>query len=113
MYDIFISKSKTYRMSSLIPLSFPVFKGSENLYSQQAISSGHIATFGSFINKFESKLTKRLKSHECVALNSGTSAFHLAMVLMGIGSGDEVICSLLLFALRPIQLFILELHQFL
>ncbi|SFB41526.1 DegT/DnrJ/EryC1/StrS family aminotransferase [Algoriphagus aquimarinus] len=79
-------------MSLQIPLSFPVFKGSENLYTQQAISSGHIATFGSFINKFESKLSRRLKSHECVALNSGTSALHLAMVLLGIGAGDEVIC---------------------
>ena len=79
-------------MAFHIPLSFPVLKGNENLYTQQAISSGHIATFGQFINRFESKLSKRLKTHESVVLNSGTSALHLGMVLLGIGPGDEVIC---------------------
>ncbi|SFT46795.1 dTDP-4-amino-4,6-dideoxygalactose transaminase [Algoriphagus locisalis] len=79
-------------MAFNIPLSFPVLNGNENLYSQQAISSGHIATFGQFINRFESKLSKRLKTHEAVVLNSGTSALHLGMVLLGIGPGDEVIC---------------------
>ncbi|MEP4375228.1 MAG: aminotransferase class I/II-fold pyridoxal phosphate-dependent enzyme, partial [Algoriphagus sp.] len=79
-------------MAFHIPLSFPVFNGNENLYTQKAISSGHVATHGQFINKFECKLTKRLKTHQSVALNSGTSALHLALILMGIGPGDEVIC---------------------
>ncbi|WP_425639287.1 aminotransferase class I/II-fold pyridoxal phosphate-dependent enzyme [Algoriphagus yeomjeoni] len=79
-------------MALHIPLSFPVLNGNENLYTQQALSSGHIATFGQFINRFESKLSKRLKTHESVVLNSGTSALHLGMVLLGIGPGDEVIC---------------------
>ncbi|MEB2778485.1 aminotransferase class I/II-fold pyridoxal phosphate-dependent enzyme [Algoriphagus sp. D3-2-R+10] len=79
-------------MTLPISLSFPVFKGNENLYTQQAISSGHIATSGQFIDRFESKLSKRLRTHESVALNSGTSALHLGMVLLGIGPGDEVIC---------------------
>lgn len=79
-------------MAFNIPLSFPVLEGNENLYIQQAISSGHIATFGQFINRFESKLSIRLKTHESVVLNSGTSALHLGMVLLGIGPGDEVIC---------------------
>lgn len=79
-------------MAYNIPLSFPVLKGNENLYTQQAISSGHIATYGQFIHRFESKLSKRLKTHESVVLNSGTSALHLGMVLLGIGPGDEVIC---------------------
>lgn len=79
-------------MAIQIPLSFPVFSGNENLYTQQALNSGHIATFGQFINRFESKLSKRLRTHDTVALNSGTSALHLGMVLLGIGPGDEVIC---------------------
>ncbi|EAZ82543.1 aminotransferase class I/II-fold pyridoxal phosphate-dependent enzyme [Algoriphagus machipongonensis] len=79
-------------MAYRIPLSFPVFEGNEKLYSEQAISSGHLATYGAFIDKFETKLAKKIKSHEAVALNSGTSALHLAMVLLGIGPGDEVIC---------------------
>ncbi|WP_339881260.1 aminotransferase class I/II-fold pyridoxal phosphate-dependent enzyme [uncultured Algoriphagus sp.] len=77
---------------TLIPLSVPVFNGKENLYTHQAISSGQIATSGEFIEKFENKLSSRLKTHESVILNSGTSALHLALILLGIGPGDEVIC---------------------
>lgn len=73
-------------------LSAPIFDGNELIYSQQAISSGQLATAGSFIEKFESKLSKKLKTHQAVALNSGTSSLHLALVLLGISSGDEVIC---------------------
>lgn len=73
-------------------LSAPIFDGNEMIYSQQAISSGQLATAGSFIEKFESKLSKKLKTHQAVALNSGTSSLHLALVLLGISQGDEVIC---------------------
>jgi len=79
-------------MKNQIPLSFPVFNGNEKSYTEQAIQSGHIATFGPFINDFENKISKRIKTHQVVALNSGTSSLHLAMVLLGIESGDEVIC---------------------
>ena len=79
-------------MAYQIPLSFPVFEGNEERYTQEAIRSGHLATFGTFINKFEIGLAKRMKTHHAVALNSGTSALHLAMVLLGIKQGDEVIC---------------------
>lgn len=79
-------------MAYQIPLSFPVFDGNEERYTREAIRSGHLATFGNFINKFETSLAKRIKTHQSVAVNSGTSALHLAMVLLGIKAGDEVIC---------------------
>jgi dTDP-4-amino-4,6-dideoxygalactose transaminase len=75
-----------------LPLSSPVFNGNEKIYSERAIGSGHIATFGGFITKFEHKLSKRLKTHEVVVLNSGTSALHLALAILGVEVGDEVIC---------------------
>lgn len=80
------------RMSFKFPLSFPVFEGNEKKYSNKAIEAGHLATYGEFIPKFERKLAREMHSHQAVALNSGTSALHLAMVLLGIGPGDEVIC---------------------
>lgn len=79
-------------MAYRIPLSFPVFEGNEKCYTEQAITSGNLATFGSFINKFQNKLSKKIKTHQAIALNSGTSALHLAMVLLGVEPGDEVIC---------------------
>jgi dTDP-4-amino-4,6-dideoxygalactose transaminase len=79
-------------MTKQIPLSFPVFDGNEIQYVQHAISSGQVATNGIFINKFESKLSRKFKTHHAVALNSGTSALHLGLALLGVGEGDEVIC---------------------
>lgn len=79
-------------MSYKYPLSFPIFDGKEKFYFNKAFESGHLATYGEFIPRFEQKLARELQSHQAVALNSGTSALHLAMVLLGIGLGDEVIC---------------------
>jgi dTDP-4-amino-4,6-dideoxygalactose transaminase len=79
-------------MSFFFPLSSPIFNGNEKAYSGKAISSGNVSTFGGFINKFEQKLAKRLKTHDVVALNSGTSALHLALAILGVEPGDEVIC---------------------
>ena len=79
-------------MAYRIPLSFPVFEGNEKHYSGEVLASGNLATYGSFIDRFEKKLARKIKSHQAVALNSGTSALHLAMVLLGIGPGDEVVC---------------------
>ena len=79
-------------MSFNLPLSFPVFDGNEKKYSSQAIEAGHLATYGEFIGKFEEKLSRKVKSHQSVALNSGTSALHLSLVLLGVEAGDEVIC---------------------
>lgn len=79
-------------MKYKIPLSRHLCNGSESLYLQQAINSGDLATHGAFIKEFERLLSEKLKTHEVVALNSGTSALHLAMVLLGVGPRDEVIC---------------------
>ncbi|MCX6844372.1 MAG: DegT/DnrJ/EryC1/StrS family aminotransferase [candidate division WOR-3 bacterium] len=46
---------------------------------------------GKRVKEFEAALTKQLGVRNPVALNSGTSALHLALVLAGVGPGDEVI----------------------
>lgn len=61
-------------------------------YIQQAISRGDIATNGAFIREFEQQLEAHFNSSHVIALNSGTSAMHLALHLLGVGVGDEVIC---------------------
>jgi perosamine synthetase len=47
---------------------------------------------GNLVKEFESKLTTELGLNNVVALNSGTSSLHLALILAGINQGDEVIC---------------------
>jgi len=47
---------------------------------------------GKLVKEFENLLNKNLGLKNPVAVNSGTSALHLALILAGIKEGDEVIC---------------------
>lgn len=46
---------------------------------------------GSEVAAFEQNFAKYCGTSECIALNSGTSALHLALLAAGVGEGDEVI----------------------
>lgn len=67
-------------------------------YIQHAFDSNWISPYGENIDKFEELLTDFTGSKYCIALNSGTSALHLALLSLGIGHGDTVLCSSFTFA---------------
>ena len=46
---------------------------------------------GKYVKKFEAALSKYINAKNIILLNSGTSALHIALLLMGVKSGDEVI----------------------
>lgn len=46
---------------------------------------------GSEVTQFEEEFASYCGATECIALNSGTSALHLALLSAGVGAGDEVI----------------------
>jgi dTDP-4-amino-4,6-dideoxygalactose transaminase len=46
---------------------------------------------GSEVARFEEEFARYSGASECIALNSGTSALHLALLAAGVGAGDEVI----------------------
>ncbi len=56
----------------------------------ECLDDGHLSE-GLRVHLFEHRLYERLGLVNPVAVNSGTSALHLALVLAGVGSGDEVI----------------------
>lgn len=59
-------------------------------YVGQVLDSGHLSE-GNWVKTFEMALEKDFGMRNVVAVNSGTSALHLALVLAGVGAGDEVI----------------------
>ncbi len=63
-----------------------------------AFDSGWIAPLGPHVDAFERELAARAGVAHAAALSSGTGALHLAMVLLGVGPGDEVVTSTLTFA---------------
>jgi dTDP-4-amino-4,6-dideoxygalactose transaminase len=46
---------------------------------------------GPDVTQFEKDFAKYIGAEHCVAFNSGTSALHVAMLLLGVGPGDEVV----------------------
>ncbi len=79
-------------------LSPPELAGTELALLRDAVESNWIAPLGPHVDAFEAELAARLALPHALALSSGTAALHLALEVLGVGSGDEVWCSTLTFA---------------
>ena len=81
-------------------LSPPHLSGNELQKIQQVFQENWIAPVGPQISEFEDKISSFLGkgNYHIAALNSGTSALHLALKLLNITKGDVVICQSLSFA---------------
>ena len=75
----------------MIPVYTTYIHPSAKHFVNQTLDSTFISE-GTRVKEFEHQLTEKLGIVNPVALNSGTTALHLAMVLAGIKEGDEVIC---------------------
>lgn len=85
--------------SSKIWLSSPHMGGNEKRYVQEAFDTNWVAPLGPNVNGFESDLEQYLQEDVYVgALSSGTAAIHLALILLGVTQGDEVICQSMTFS---------------
>ncbi len=80
-----------------IYLSPPHLSGEEMKFVQEAFESNYIAPTGPMINLFEREFAEKVGIAHAVAVSSGTAAMHLAMRVLGVGAGDEVIASSLTF----------------
>ena len=88
-----------------IPLSVPNFSGHEKEYVNDAVVSEWVSTGGSLVPKFEQAVADYVGMPRAVSCNSGSSGLHLAMMMAGIGRGDEVLAPTLTFiaAVNPIR----------
>ena len=80
-------------------LSSPHMGGAEQKYVQEAFESNWVAPLGPNVTGFENDLKAYLKTDkEVAALSSGTAGLHLALILAGVGTGDEVLCQSFTFS---------------
>lgn len=85
--------------SDKIWLSSPHMGGGEQKYVQEAFDTNWIAPLGPNVSGFEQDLEKYLGgNHHVAALSSGTAALHLALIVLGVQAGDEVICQSMTFS---------------
>lgn len=79
-------------------LSSPHMGGNEMKYIQEAFDTNWIAPLGPNVTAFERSLADFCDTRHCAALSSGTSAIHLALIMLGVGPGDYVICQSFTFS---------------
>lgn len=80
-----------------IPIAKPRINWREQLAVMRVLRSGSLAQ-GPEVKLFEEEFSKIVGDRECVAVNSGTSALHVSLLALGIGSGDEVVLPSFTFA---------------
>lgn len=85
--------------NSKIWLSSPHMGGNELQYINEAFDANWVAPLGPNVNGLEVDLEEYLGNQCHVgALSSGTAAIHLGLILLGVQSGDEVICQSMTFS---------------
>ena len=85
-------------MKSKIWLSSPHIGSNELNYVNEAFATNWIAPLGPHVNAFEKGLQEQTKTNHAAALSSGTAAIHLALILLGIKTGDTVFCQSITFS---------------
>lgn len=81
-----------------IYLSPPHMGGAELELVREAFAGNWIAPLGPFVDRFEKDAAAFVGRGHAAALSSGTAALHLALRIVGVGPGDEVLCSDFTFA---------------
>lgn len=84
--------------SKRIYLSPPHIGADEIELVRDAFATNWIAPLGPHVDAFEREFAEAVGVGHAVALSSGTAALHLALRLIGVRPGDEVLCSSLTFA---------------
>jgi dTDP-4-amino-4,6-dideoxygalactose transaminase len=85
-------------MKPKIWLSSPHMSGEEMKYINEAFRTNWIAPLGPNVTAFENELARYLNIKHVAALTSGTAAIHLALIILGVKPGDEVISSSFTFS---------------
>ncbi|MEO9004556.1 MAG: aminotransferase class I/II-fold pyridoxal phosphate-dependent enzyme [Ginsengibacter sp.] len=86
-------------MNQKIWLSSPHMGGAERQFVTEAFDTNWVAPLGPNVNGLEKDISSFLDDGVyTAALSSGTAALHLALILLGVGPGDEVICQSMTFS---------------
>jgi dTDP-4-amino-4,6-dideoxygalactose transaminase len=86
-------------MKPKIWLSSPHMGGKEQEFVKEAFETNWVAPLGPNVNGFETDIAAFLgEGVHVAALSSGTAAIHLALIILGVQQGDEVICQSMTFS---------------
>lgn len=83
--------------TGFIPLHAPIFNGNEKKYLNECIDTTFVSSVGKFVDRIERDICEYSGAKYAVATVNGTAALHIALLMAGVNSGDEVITQPLTF----------------
>ena len=86
-----------FSSDAFIPLHVPKFIGNEKKYVLETIESTFVSSVGAFVDQFESMMTQITATNKAVAVVNGTAGIQVALRLVGVKLGDEVLTQALTF----------------
>ena len=86
-----------YKTKDFIPLHVPTFGGNEKKYLNETIDSTFVSSVGAYVDQFEEMMCFISKTKKAVAVVNGTAGIQIALRLVGVKAGDEIITQALTF----------------
>ncbi len=74
-----------------VMLHAPTFAGNEKKYLEECIDTTFVSSVGAFVDRFEQQVAEYTGAKRAVVCVNGTNALHMALLLSGVHSGDEVL----------------------
>lgn len=87
----------SFKLTEFIPLHAPTFGGNEKNYLIETIDSTFVSSVGCYVDQFEAMMTAITNTKKSVAVVNGTAGIQVALRLVGVSTGDEVITQALTF----------------
>jgi perosamine synthetase len=87
----------SFKSTDFIPLHAPTFGGNEKNYLIETIDSTFVSSVGAYVDQFEAMMTTITNTKKSVAVVNGTAGIQVALRLVGVSTGDEVITQALTF----------------
>lgn len=84
-------------MNDKIPLSVPAMSGNEWKYVKKCLDTGWVSGSGGYVTMFEERLRRHAGSRYAVACINGTAGLFIALKVLEIGRGDEILVPTMTF----------------
>ena len=81
----------------MIPVAEPDLRGNELKYVSECVTTEWVSSLGRFVGAFEERTAELCHRRHALTVSNGTMALHLALVVLGVGPGDQVIVPSLTF----------------
>ncbi|MEN5086563.1 LegC family aminotransferase [Sphingobacterium faecium] len=86
-----------YKTDQFIPLHEPRFRGNEKEYLLDTIDSTFVSSVGAYVDRFEGMMQDITGASKAIAVVNGTASLQVALRLVGVQAGDEVLTQALTF----------------